>query len=161
MTRLVLVATTVVMALVTGLSFTFAATVMPNLAGVDDHTFVVITQRFNENLWFPLSFTAALVLTILATVLQAAVAPGPAVRWVVAALLLYGVVLAITGAVHIPLNEEISGAGHPDQIADLAGVRDTFEAPWVTWNTVRTLFGIAAVAALARALLLHGRQHRP
>ncbi|HMJ75580.1 MAG TPA: hypothetical protein VK507_06390, partial [Iamia sp.] len=58
----VLGAALVVMALVAGLNFTFAAAVMPNLAGADDHTFVATMQRFNENPSFPLSFTAALVL---------------------------------------------------------------------------------------------------
>ncbi|MEU7005058.1 DUF1772 domain-containing protein [Nonomuraea sp. NPDC046570] len=147
------------MALVAGLNFTFAVVVMPNLSGVDDHTFVTITQRFNENPVFPLSFTVALLLAMLATVLQACLARGPALRWVIAALVLYGVVLAITGGFHIPLNEQISQAGDPGQIADLSRVRNEFEAPWVIGHVVRTLFCIAAVAALARALLLHGRQH--
>lgn len=159
-TGLVLGAALVVMALVAGLNFTFSVAVMPNLTGVDDHTFVVITQRFNENPVFPVSFTAALLLTILAIVLQARLSPGAATRWIVAALVLYGVVLAITGGFHLPLNEQISQAGDPDRIADLAHIRNQVEAPWATWNVVRTLFCTAALAALARALLLHGRQHR-
>ena len=156
---LVLGATLVAIALVAGLNFTFAVAVMPNLAGVDDHTFVTITQRFNENPVFPLSFTVALLLVVLATVLQACLVRGPAVRWVMAALVLYGVVLAITGGFHIPLNEQINQVGDPGQVADLSRVRNEFEAPWVVGNVVRTLFCIAAVAALARAHLLHGRQH--
>jgi uncharacterized membrane protein len=147
------------MALVAGLNFTFAVAVMPNLSGVDDHTFVTITQRFNDNPVFPLSFAVALLLAVLATVVEARRAPGPAVRWVIAALVLYGVVLAITGGFHIPLNEQIDQAGDPGQIADLSRVRNEFETPWVIGNVVRTLLCIAAVAALARAHLLHGRQH--
>jgi uncharacterized membrane protein len=158
-TRLVLGATLVVVALVAGLNFTFAVAVMPNLAGVDDHTFVMIMQRFNENPVFPISFTAALPLTVLAAVLQRWLAPGIATRWVVAALVLYGLVLAVTGGVHLPLNEQISQAGNPGQIADLAHLRNQIEGPWVTWNVVRTLLCVASVAALARALLLQGRQH--
>lgn len=148
----------VAMALVAGLNFTFAVAVMPNLAGVDDHTFVTITQRFNENAVFPLSFTAALLLTVLALVLQVWLARGPAVRWVVATLVLYGIVLAITGGLHIPLNEQIDQAGDASRVADLSQVRNQFETPWVVGNAVRTLFCTAAVATLARALLLHGRQ---
>lgn len=146
------------LALVAGLNFTFAVAVMPNLAGVDDHTFVEVTQRFNKNPVFPVSFTLALVLMVFATVLQAARAPGVAVRWAVAALMLYGVVLAITALLHIPLNYEIDQAGDADRIKDLGHVRDRFEGPWVVGNIVRTLFCTAAVAALARALLLLGRQ---
>lgn len=151
--------TLVVLALVAGLNFTFSAAVMPNLAGVDDRTFVEITQRFNANPVFPLSFTLALMLLVLTVILQAVSARGPALRWTLAALVLYGVVLAITGGFHIPLNYAIDQAGDPDRIRDLAQVRNDFEAPWVIGNLVRTLFCTAAVAALARALVLHERHH--
>lgn len=150
----------VAMTLVAGLCFTFAVAIMPNLAGVDDHTFVEITQRFNQNPVFPLTFTAALVLTGLAAVLHRRQGRGVAARWTIAALVLCAiVVVAITGAIHIPLNYQIDDAGDPDRIADLAHVRDQFEAPWVVWNIVRTVLSIAAVAALGRALLLHGRNN--
>ena len=154
---LVLGAALVAMTLVAGLSFTFAATVMPNLAGADDHTFVATMQRFNENPVFPLTFTAAFALAALAPVLQRRHGAALATRWGVAALVLYAVALAVTVGIHIPLNEEITQAGDPDRIADLARVRDRFEGPWVAANVVRTLLCTAAVAALARALLLHGR----
>ncbi|MFI0351108.1 DUF1772 domain-containing protein [Actinomadura sp. 9N407] len=148
----------VMLALVAGLNFTFAVAVMPNMAGVDDRTFVEVTQRFNENPVFPVSFTLALISMVFAVVLQASLARGAAVRWTIVALVLYGVVLAVTAGLHIPLNYEIDQAGDPDRIKDLAHVRDRFEGPWVAGNIVRTLFCTAAVAALARALLLLGRQ---
>lgn len=156
-TGVVLGAALVAMALVAGLNFTFSATVMPNLAGADDHTFVATMQRFNENPAFPLTFTVALVLTGLAAVLQRRHGSALAMRWTVAALVLYAVVLALTAGVNIPLNEQIDQAGDPDRIADLAHVRDRFEGPWVVANLVRTLACTAAVAALGRALLLLGR----
>jgi uncharacterized membrane protein len=156
-TGLVLGAALVAMALVAGLIYTFSVAVMPNLAGADDRTFVATMQRFNENPAFPLSFTGALVLTALAAVLQRRHGPEVAVRWTVAALVLYGIVVAVTFGINIPLNDEIDRAGDPDRIADLAHVRDRFEGPWVAANIVRTLLSTAAVAALARALFLHGR----
>jgi uncharacterized membrane protein len=156
-TGLVLGAALVAMALVTGLIYTFSVAVMPNLAGADDRTFVATMQRFNENPVFQLTFTGALVLTVLAAVLQRRHGPGVALRWTVAALVLYGIVFAVTLGINIPLNNEIDQAGDPDRIADLAHVRDQFEGPWVAANIVRTLFSTAAVAALARALLVHGR----
>lgn len=148
----------VMLALVAGLNFTFSVAVMPNLAGVDDRTFVEVTQRFNENPVFPLTFTLALVLLVLAVAVQRSVASRVAMRWTIAALVLYVVVLAITGGLHIPLNDVISQAGDPDRIKDLATVREDFEAPWVAGNIVRTVVCTAAVAALSRALILHGRQ---
>lgn len=158
---IVLGATLVAIALVAGLNFTFAIAVMPNLAGVDDQTFVTITQRFNSNPAFPASFALALLLAVLATVLQARRGRGPALRWVVLALVLYGIVLAITGGVHLPLNEQIDQIGDAGTAADLAQARSQFETPWVVGNVVRTLVCAAAVAALARALLLHGRRGTP
>lgn len=158
LTGAALIASLVSLALVAGLNYTFATAVMPNLAGADDRTFVATVQRYNQNPVFPLSFTAALALTVLALVLQRRQGPGPAPRWTAVALALYGVVIAITGALHIPLNNEIDRAGDPDRIADLAAVRHDFEGPWVAGNVVRTLVCTAAVAALGRALLLHGRR---
>jgi uncharacterized membrane protein len=154
---LVLGAAVVAMALVAGLIYTFSVAVMPNLADADDRTFVATMQRFNENPAFQLSFTGALALTALAAVLQRRRGPEVAVRWTVAALVLYGIVFAVTLGVNVPLNDEIDRAGDPDRIADLGHVRNQFEGPWVAANIVRTLLCTAAVAALARALLLHGR----
>ena len=153
----VLGAALVAMALVAGLNYTFSVAVMPNLASADDRTFVVIMQRFNQNPAFQVSFTGALVLTALAAVLQRRHGPAVATRWTVAALVLYGLVLAVTFGINVPLNYELDEAVDPDRIADLADVRNQFEGPWVAWNVVRTLFCTAAVAALARALFLHGR----
>jgi uncharacterized membrane protein len=130
---------------------------MPNLAGADDRTFVATMQRFNENPVFQLTFTGALVLTVLAAVQQRRHGPGVALRWTVAALVLYGIVFAVTLGINIPLNNEIDQAGDPDRIADLAHVRNRFEGPWVAANVARTLLSTAAVAALARAIFLHGR----
>jgi uncharacterized membrane protein len=149
----VLVAAMVALALVTGLIYTFSVAVMPALADADDRTFVATMQRFNDNPVFQLTFTVALVLTALAAVLLRRHGPGVAVRWTVAALVLYGIVVAVTFGIHIPLNDDIDQAN----LARVADVRDDVEDPWVAWNIVRTVLSTAAVAALARALIQHGR----
>jgi uncharacterized membrane protein len=152
----VLVAALVALALVTGLIYTFSVAVMPALADADDRTFVETMQRFNDNPVFVLTFGAALVLLALAPVLQRRLGPSVATRWTVAALVLYGIVLAITFGFHIPLNNDIDGA-NLDRVADVADVRDDVEGPWVAGNIVRVVFSTAAVAALGWALLLHRR----
>ena len=144
------------MTLVAGLCYTFSTAVMPNLADADDSTFVATMQRFNDNPVFQLTFSAALVLTPLAAILQRRHGPGIAVRWTVAAFMLYVAALAVTSGLHIPLNNDIDQAD-PDRIAGLAQVRDDVEGLWVAWNIPRTLLTTAAVAALGWALLLHGR----
>ncbi|WP_052590350.1 hypothetical protein [Luteipulveratus mongoliensis] len=85
------------MALVAGLNFTFAVAVMPNLAGADDRTFVATTQRFNQNPVFPISFTVALVLTVIAVLMQRGRGLGAAMHWTIVALVLYGIVLFLHG----------------------------------------------------------------
>jgi uncharacterized membrane protein len=156
-TGLVLGAALVAMTLVAGLIYTFSVAVMPNLAGADDRTLVATMQRFNDNPVFQLSFTAALVLIALAAVLQRRHGSRVAMRWTFAALVLYGIVGAVTLGINIPLNDELDRAGDPDRIADLAHVRDRFEGPWVAANIVRTILSTAAVAALSRAMFLLGR----
>ena len=75
-TELALIAALVAMTLVAGLCYTFSTAVMPNLTGADDSTFVATMQRFNDNPMFQITFTAALVLTALAAVLQRRHGPG-------------------------------------------------------------------------------------
>jgi uncharacterized membrane protein len=161
-TGLALVAALVAMTLVAGLIFTFSAAVMPALADADDRTFVEIMHRFNDNPVFGLTFMGALVLTAVAVVVlwQRRGGSDAAVRWTVAALVLYAIVVAVTFAIHIPLNNDIDDAAAPNRITDLANlaeVRDDVEGPWVAWNILRTVLSIASVAALGGALLLHGR----
>jgi uncharacterized membrane protein len=154
---LVLGAALLAISLVNALNYTFAVAVMPNLAGADDRTFVASMQRYNDNPVFALTYTVALVLIALAPVLQQRHSSRLALRWTIAALVLYVVVFAMTMGINVPLNYEIDQAGDPDRIADLAAVRDQFEIPWVVSNIVRTVLSTAAIAALAWAIFLHGR----
>jgi uncharacterized membrane protein len=153
----VLVAAMVALALVTGLNYTFSVAVMPALADADDNTFVEITQRFNDNPVFQLTYFVALALMVVAPLVQRRRGSGVALRWTVAALVLYGVVVAVTLGIHVPLNDDIDQVSTSDGVASLAKARDDFEDPWVAWHVVRTVLSTAAVAALARALLWHGR----
>jgi uncharacterized membrane protein len=67
------------------------------------------------------------------------------------------VAATLTMGLNVPLNNALAAAGDPDRIADLAAVREHFEAPWVRWSLARALTCTAAFGCLAWALLLHGR----
>jgi uncharacterized membrane protein len=156
-TGFVLVAAMVALALVTGLNYTFSVAIMPALADADDSTFVEITQRFNDNPIFQITYFVALALMVVAPLVQRRHGSGVALRWTVASLVLFGIVVAVTLGIHVPLNEDIDQVSTSDSVASLAEARDDFEDPWVAWHVVRTVLSTAAVAAFGRALVLHGR----
>jgi uncharacterized membrane protein len=158
---LVLGAAAVAMGLATGFIFAYSSSVMPGLADSSDRVFVEAMQDINEATENPVFFAAyfgAFLLTGAAAVMLRSRGGGRAFRWTIAALVLYGVALAVTIGVNVPLNDDLANAGNPDQIADLAAVRDDFEGPWVAWNIVRTVLSTAALGFLAWALVLFGRE---
>jgi uncharacterized membrane protein len=113
-----------------------------------------------ENPAFFLAFLGAPALAVAALV-QARSSGQPKIAgWIIAALALYTVMVVITFAVNIPLNDDLEQAGDPAQIENIAEVRDDFVTPWVAWDIVRTVVTIAAFGALTWALVLRARLAR-
>ncbi|MEQ3550543.1 DUF1772 domain-containing protein [Pseudonocardia nematodicida] len=158
---LVLGAGTVCLAMIAGMFFDWAVAIMPALAGVDDRTYVAVLQQANATIngspLFLLAFLGAFVVTGVAAVLQYRLGARAAVRWIVAALVLYVVAVGITAGVSIPLNDTLQAAGAPDAIADPAGLRTATEGPWVTGHDIRTVATVLALGCLCRAMLLAPR----
>lgn len=153
-------AATLAMGLIAGLFYAYACSVMLALRGADDRTFIDVMQRINVaiiNGWFLLAFVGALLLTALAAGLHLRSGGSGVLLCIVAALILYVVVLVITIGVNVPLNDTLAAVGEPDSITDLAGIRERFEATWVGWNVVRALASTAAFGCLTWALMLRGR----
>ncbi|MFJ2028067.1 DUF1772 domain-containing protein [Streptosporangium sp. NPDC087985] len=155
-----LVASTLTTGLMAGLFYAYACSVMLGLARTDDRTFVGAMQWINVRIlngWFLLPFLGALLLIALAGALHLRGDGRSVLPWIVAALVLYGMTLAITFAVSVPLNDRLAAAGSPDGVADLAAVRAAFEAAWNRWNIARAVTSTAASGCLVWALVLHGR----
>jgi uncharacterized membrane protein len=154
-----LVAATMSVGLMAGV-FSLYAHIMPGLGRTGDRTFVGAFQSIDRAVINPLflaTFLGALAFTALAAALH--LGNGWRLAWVVAALVLYLAVFIITIRVNVPLNDEIKAAGDPDQIADLAVVRERFdEARWIRWNVVRAVATTAAFGCLAWTLVLYGRE---
>lgn len=151
---------TLTTALLAGVYYAYACSVMPGLGSTDDRTFIDAMQQINEAIQNPvffLSFIGAPALTIAALIMERRSGARHVTRWLVAAVALNLISLTITGALNVPLNDDLSQAGDPSGIADLPSVRDDFENPWVAWNIVRTVVTTAALGCLGYALLLHGR----
>lgn len=147
--------------LMAGLFWTYANSVMPGLRRSDDRTFVTAMQGINEAIQNPAFlpvFFGAFVLPAAAAVQQRRLGVRDGMRWTAAAASLYGLALAVSFGINIPLNNELDRAGDPALIADLAAVRHDFEGPWVTANLVRAALSTAAFGCMGRALMLHGRR---
>ncbi|HYJ70332.1 MAG TPA: DUF1772 domain-containing protein [Nocardioidaceae bacterium] len=157
-----LVLATMTMGLITGAFALYAHTVMPGLSDTDDRTFVTAFQELDRSIinpWFMAGgFIGALVFTALAAGLHIGGAARTVLPWIVAALVLYLIAVVITIGVEVPVNDDLKAAGDPDQIANLATVRNDFdETTWARWNVVRTLTSLAAFGCLAWSLVRHGR----
>jgi uncharacterized membrane protein len=156
---LTLLTATITTGLMAGVMFAYACSVMPGLALSSDHTLVETMQNIDQailNLWFLLPFSGSIPLIVLAAVLARRGLGRPALPWITAALVVYVVAFLITMVFNVPLNDELGAAGDPDRIADLAGVRERFEDPWVMWNTLRTLAHTVAFGLLAWAMVGYG-----
>lgn len=152
-----LVAALITTGLMAGLYYGFTIAVMPGLARGGDLVFVRAMREINRailNGWFAIAFAGPAVLTALAAVLHLG---GPALPWILAALILYVATLAVTFGVNVPLNNALDVAGDPVTVRDparIAAARAAFEARWVRWNTYRTVACVLALGCLAVALLL-------
>jgi uncharacterized membrane protein len=154
-----LIAATVSMGLMAGVFTLYSHAIMPGLRGTDDRTFVGAFQAIDRaiiNPWFMPMFFGALVFTAVATALL--VGEGAVLPWTLAALVLYLVTFLITIRVNVPLNDAIKAAGDPDELADLAGVRQRFdEDRWARMNLIRSITTTIALGCLAWALVEYGR----
>jgi len=153
-----LIGATVTMGLAAGVFGLYAHTIMPGLRSTDDRTFVGAVQHLDRaiiNPWFMITaFLGALVFTAAAAVTNRGTA---AMSWIIAALVLYLMAVAITVTVHVPLNDAIKAAGDPGRI-DVALTRQRFrESRWAAWNLVRVATTTPAFGLLAWALVLYGR----
>jgi uncharacterized membrane protein len=160
---IVLGAAVIAMGLVAGLYFFSAIAVMPALTAADDRTLVDAMQQMIdkiENPAFFLAFLGAPALATVALVQARRSAQAKIAGWIVAALALYMVMVVITFAVNIPLNEDLKDAGDPARIENISEVRDDFVTPWVAWDIVRTVVTIGAFGFLTWALVLYGRTGR-
>jgi uncharacterized membrane protein len=150
-----LLAATMTAGLVAGVYGLYAHTIMPGLRGGDDATFVAAFAALDRaiiNPLFMLWFFGPVVLAGVAAALFGG--EGAVLPWVAAALVLSLVVVAITFAVHLPLNDTLKAATG----SDASAARERFqETRWVAWNVVRTVLSAAAFGCLAWALAQYGR----
>lgn len=153
---LLMTASTVALAGIGGLYYSYACSVMPGLRTSDDATFVSAMSRMNaaiQNPMFALSFFGAFLFLSGAAIFSWANGLGSAVPASVA-LACYTATLAITGSINIPLNNRLAQAAVSE---DAAVARRSFEGPWTRWNLYRTWLCLAALVALCAAWVALGQ----
>ena len=153
----ILVGASVATAMVAGLMFCFAHSVVPGLGALDDRGFLGAFQRIDaaiSNPWMMLTFLGSPVLTLVALLLHLP-DRSEALPWLVLALVLTAATVIITGVIHLPLNGAIQDAA--PGFLDVADLRSRFEDRWVRWNVVRSLTSTGSLAALSWALFVAGR----
>lgn len=154
-----LMGATVTTAMVAGLLFTFAHSVMPGLGTLDDRGFLGAFRRIDaaiSNPWMMLTFLGSPALTSASLLLHLHLhGLNEPVPWLVVALVLVVATVIITRAIHLPLNDAVQAAA--PAFLDGADLRSRFESRWVRWNVVRTVTSTGSLAALSWALFVAGR----
>ena len=144
-------------AMVAGLLFSFAHSVLPGLGTLDDRGFLIAFQRIDaaiSNPWMMATFLGSSALTLVTLLLHLS-DRSHAVPWLVVALVLAVATAMITGAIHLPLNAAIQDAA--PALLDVADLRSRFEDRWVRWNVVRTVTSSGSLVSLCWALFVSGR----
>jgi len=156
-----LIAATMTTGIAAGVYLLYSFVIMPGLKQTNDHTFVGAFQQIDKVIVGPfllVFFFGPIVLTATATALSFGTDEQTALPWIGAALVLCLAIAVVTLVVNVPLNNTIDAAGEPDEIADIAGVRERFrESRWVASNNIRVVASTVAPGCLAWALVLHER----
>ena len=156
----VLLVATVMVGAMSGVMGLYANTIMPGLRRTDDRIFVGAFQAIDTAIINPLflgTFFGGLLFTGWATLLHLDDEFSDVIPWLLVALVLYLVVIVLTVAINVPLNDAIKAASSPDEI-DVTQIRRDFNEPrWVRSNLIRTVLTLGAFGCLAWALVLSAR----
>ncbi|GAB3744789.1 DUF1772 domain-containing protein [Amycolatopsis oliviviridis] len=159
LSEIVLIAAVIAAGLIAGLFYAYTCSVMPGLARADARTYVTGMREINVailNGWFALSFGGAPLLAAVAAALHFKSDLRAALPWIIAGFVLLLVMLVVTMAVNVPLNNVLE-AGFDGDNTDFEALRSKFEGVWERWNLVRTIAGIGGFGALVGGLIAHVR----
>lgn len=161
MHRMLLLATTVLAALMAGLFYSWSCSVIPGLARVPDTVYLSAMYAFNRAIQNPLFFVGFLGTAILLPF--CAWNSGPQRGLVLGALACYWVgVMGVTMLGNVPLNNLLNRAA-PTAVSteEMAQLRRSFEGPWVRLHSVRTCASFITLVLLVLACLRYTPPARP
>lgn len=147
-------------ATVLGIVALYGHTIMPGLAKVDDATFVQAFQTIDRHIINPIfmfQFFAPLFILGFAG-FYASKYKLVETKYVWAAAISYLLVVLITMAVNVPLNDGIKKVTDVTSPESLASARSQFnEDKWVLFNNIRTVFTALSVGFTAAAIWVSKR----
>ncbi len=159
LSEIILIAAVIAAGLIAGLFYAYTCSVMPGLARADARTYVTTMREINVailNGWFALSFGGAPLLAAVAAGLHFQADLRSALPWIIAGFVLLMVMIVVTMALNVPLNNALEAAFDGDN-TDFEAVRAKFEGVWERWNLVRTLAAVAGFGCLVGGLIVHVR----
>ncbi|MBO0947037.1 anthrone oxygenase family protein [Fibrella forsythiae] len=145
-------------ALVAGLLFAYACSVNPGLNRLPDTAYVLAMQSINRKIQNPLFFSTFLGTALLLPVAaymhyQPPLTPRFWLLTAAAATYLVGVI-GITVGGNVPLNEALDAFSVDSATAQqIAESRNSFETPWNTLHTIRTVAAVASLLFVICSLL--------
>jgi uncharacterized membrane protein len=151
---IVLALTAVTTAVMAGLFYAYSFSVSPGLGRLGDAEYIRSMQHINRAILNPVFF-AGFIGTLLLLPFSAYLYYGQPLTvrfWcLLAAALVYAIgVFGITMVVNVPLNEALNAFNTQSaSLSELAAHRAGFEVRWNTFNNLRTLFAIIAMALVA------------
>lgn len=135
--------------LMAGIYVTFSIAVMPGLARTDDQVYVTAMRAMNVSIlngWFAIIFGGPIVLGLAAALTHLGADHRTTLAWLAAAVILYLVSVVVTGALSIPLNDDLASA------SSVTEAREAFHDAWVRWNVLRCVAAVGGFAALVGAV---------
>lgn len=157
----VLATATLLVSLLAGFLFAFAVVVMPGISELEDGEFIRVFQRIDGVIQagdplFGLVFVGSILALIGAAVLAAldfdVLESG---LLFVAVVVYFAGVIAPTGLVNVPLNNQLQRVDvNALDALHRAAAREAFEPLWNRWNRIRTALACISAALLTGLLIV-------
>jgi len=148
--------------LIAGLLFDYQVSIIPAFKTLSDANYIAAMQNIiiviPQDPFFDLCFLGAAIFLPVAAFLDRKTPGSLRFPLLIAATVLYIVgPLGVTLFANVPLNDALSAFSlHSSTPQQAALARAAFEAPWNTWNMIRTLAGCVALVLVIIACLSPG-----
>ena len=158
----VLIVTTILLALITGLFYGYSCSVNPGLSALPDKEYVLAMQSINRailNPFFFISFMGSVFLLPLCAFLHYGKPfPGTFVFLLIALVSYVLGVFGVTMFGNVPLNNalDVCDVSSASEVA-LSNARVSFERSWNRWHTIRTIFSVISLTAIIMACFRKSR----